>query len=110
MGYPRVSETFIASEILRVERAGIPLRLFVIKPVEDRERGHRHPVVDAIAAKPTYLPDPAALRAPLRRWSVRHVRPFMPPLRRLRLLGLAKAVAVVLPHYLRDSRRKIYLK
>ena len=38
MGYPRVSETFIASEVLRVERAGVPLRLFVIKPVEERER------------------------------------------------------------------------
>jgi glycosyltransferase involved in cell wall biosynthesis len=110
MGYPRVSETFIASEVLRVERAGLPLRLFVIKPVEERERGHRHPVVDAIAAKPTYLPDPAALRAPLRRWRVRHVRPFMPSLRRLRPLGLAKALAIVVPQFLRDGRRKIYLK
>jgi glycosyltransferase involved in cell wall biosynthesis len=110
MGYPRVSETFIASEILRVERAGIPLRLFVIKPVEERERGHRHPVVDAIAATPAYLPDPAALRAPLRRWRVRHVRPFMPPLRRLRGRGIAKALKIVLPCYLRDGRRKIYLK
>src|SRR5262245_63165233 len=110
MGYPRVSETFIASEILRVERAGIPLRLFVIKPVEDRERGHRHPVVDAIAVKPTYLPDPAALRAPLRRWRVRHVRPFMPPLRRLHLRGFAEALKVVLPHSVRDGRRQIYLK
>ncbi len=110
MGYPRVSETFIASEVLRVERAGLPLRLFVIKPVEERERGHRHPVVGAIAAKPTYLPDPAALRAPLRRWRVRHVRPFMPPLRRLRPLGLAKALAIVVPQFLRDGRRKIYLK
>src|SRR5262249_14331920 len=100
MGYPRVSETFIASEILRVERAGLPLSLFVIKPVEDRERGHRHPVADAIAAKPTYLPDPAALRAPLRRWRARHVRPFMPPLRRLQLRGLAKALRIVLPYYL----------
>ena len=36
MGFPRVSETFIASELLRVERAGVPVRLFVIKPVEER--------------------------------------------------------------------------
>ena len=110
MGYPRVSETFIASEILRVERAGLPLRLFVIKPVEERERGHRHPVADAIAVQPTYLPDPAALRAPLRCWRARHVRPFMPTGRRLRPLGLAKALAIVLPQYLRDGRRKIYFK
>ena len=58
MGFPRVSETFIASELLRVERAGIPVRLFVIKPVEERERALRHPVVDAIAARPVHLPDP----------------------------------------------------
>ena len=47
MGFPRVSETFIASEIHRVEQAGVPVRLFVIKPVEERERELRHPVVDA---------------------------------------------------------------
>ena len=45
MGFPRVSETFIASEIHRVEQAGVPLRLFVIKPVEEREQGHDHPVL-----------------------------------------------------------------
>ena len=36
----------------------MPLRLFVIKPVEEREQGHDHPVLDAIAATPEYLPDP----------------------------------------------------
>ena len=51
MGFPRVSETFIASELLRVEQAGVPLRLFVVKPVEERERELRHPVVDAIRAR-----------------------------------------------------------
>ena len=51
MGFPRVSETFIASEIHRVEQAGVPLRLFVIKPVEEREQGHDHPVLDAIQAR-----------------------------------------------------------
>ena len=52
MGFPRVSETFIASEIHRVEQAGVPLRLYVIKPVEAREQGHDHPVLDAIVAQP----------------------------------------------------------
>ena len=37
--YPRASEIFITSEIHRLEQAGMPLRLFVIKPVEERERG-----------------------------------------------------------------------
>ncbi len=113
MGYPRVSETFIASEILRVERAGVPLRLFVIKPVEARERGHRHPVADAIAAQPAYLPDPAALRAPLHRWRAAHLRPFVPALRRClreRPRGVARALAIVVPQYARDRRRKVYVR
>ena len=63
---------------IRVEQAGVPLRLFVIKPVEEREHGHRHPVVDAIAATPEYLPDPAALTAPLHRWRARHLRRSCP--------------------------------
>src|ERR687891_189837 len=82
MGYPRVSETFIASEVLRVERAGVPLRLFVIKPVEERERSLRHPVVDAVRARPEYLPDTSSLTLPLHRWRASHVRPFLPALRR----------------------------
>src|SRR2546428_10072371 len=31
-GFPHLSETFIASEIYRMERAGLRLRLYVIKP------------------------------------------------------------------------------
>ena len=46
----------------------MPLRLFVIKPVEERERELRHPVVDAIRAEPEYLPDASSLTAPLHRW------------------------------------------
>jgi glycosyltransferase involved in cell wall biosynthesis len=119
MGFPRVSETFIASELHRVERAGIPVRLFVIKPVEDRERDLRHPVVAAIAATPRYLPDTAALTAPLHRWRPRHLRAFAPALRRVareRPLGLARAAATALGQALRDRRtplsgpRKIYVK
>ncbi len=67
MGFPRVSETFIASELHRVEQAGVPLRLFVIKPVEPRERDLRHPVVDAIEAEPQHLPDTTSLTLPLHR-------------------------------------------
>jgi glycosyltransferase involved in cell wall biosynthesis len=119
MGFPRVSETFIASEIYRVERAGVPLRLFVIKPVEARERGQRHPVVDAIAATPVHLPDPAALTAPLHRWRPAHLRPFAPALRRClreRPRGLAGAARIAFAQALRDRRtplsgpRKIYVK
>src|ERR687895_2986586 len=119
MGYPRVSETFIASEVLRVERAGVPLRLFVIKPVEERERSLRHPVVDAVRARPEYLPDTASLTLPLHRWRASHVRPFLPALRRAareRPRGLSRATAMALGQAIRNRRsfwsgpRKVHLK
>src|SRR4051795_2765551 len=119
MGFPRVSETFIASEVLRVERAGVPLRLFVVKPVEERERGLRHPVGEAIQARPERLPDASALTAPLHRWRPEHLRPFLPALRRTlrrRPLGLVRAGGTTLRQGLRDRRsvfsgpRKIYFK
>ena len=119
MGFPRVSETFIASELHRVERAGIKVRLFVIKPVEEKERGHRHPVVDAIEAQPEYLPDSSSLTAPLHKWRPRHLKPFAPALARVardRPRGLARAAVTALGQALRDRRtplsgpRKIYVK
>jgi glycosyltransferase involved in cell wall biosynthesis len=119
MGFPRVSETFIASELHRVEQAGIPVRLFVIKPVEEKERGHRHPVVDAIKAQPAYLPDSASLTAPLHCWRPRHLKPFLPALERTirdRPAGLARAIKTALGQAIRDRRtpvsgpRKIYIK
>ncbi|MBE2319921.1 glycosyltransferase family 4 protein [Solirubrobacter sp. CPCC 204708] len=119
MGFPRVSETFIASEIHRVERAGVPLRLFVIKPVEAREQGHDHPVLDAIVARPEYLPDPVGLTKPLHRWRWSDVRAFVPALRRCarrRPHGVARATRTAFAQAWRDRRtplsgpRKIYVK
>ena len=54
MGYPRMSELFIASEIARVEEQGTRLRLIVLKPSDETQR---HPVVDRIKAEPVYLQD-----------------------------------------------------
>ena len=119
MGYPRVSETFIASELLRVERAGVPVRLFVVKDVEEHERDLRHPVNDAIRATPERLPDASCLTLPLHLWRPRHLKPFMPALRRVarrRPRGLAAAAATTLAQAARDRRaplsglRKIYVK
>src|SRR5918999_4415692 len=107
MGFPRVSETFIASELHRVEQAGVPVRLFVVKAVEERERDVRHPVVDAIRARPERLPDAATLTRPLHRWRRADVAPFMPALRRVargRPLGLARAAGIPRPQALRDRR------
>lgn len=119
MGFPRLSETFIASELHRVEEAGVRLRLFVVKPVEEREHDLRHPVIDAIRARPEHLPDASSLTAPLHRWRRADLAPFMPALRRVlsrRPLGLASATATALAQALRDRRtplsgpRKIYVK
>src|ERR671923_1815001 len=107
MGFPRVSETFIASEVHRIEQLGVPVRLFVVKPVEEREQGLRHPVVDAIRAQPQYLPDASSLTAPLHRWRPSHLRPFLPALRRLarkRPLGLATTSSTALGQAVRDRR------
>lgn len=53
-GYPRLSETFIAQEILNLEKAGFDLTLFSLRhPTDDRT----HPVHDEIRAKVVYLPE-----------------------------------------------------
>ena len=110
MGFPRVSETFIASEIHRVEQAGVPLRLYVIKPVEAREQGHDHPVLDAIGVTPEYLPDPQGLTKPLHLWRYRDIREFAPALRRCvrrRPHGVARAVRTAVAQAFRDRRTRV---
>ena len=53
-GFPRLSETFIANEIYRLEQMGLGLRLYSVK----REREPTaHPVVEAIGAPLVYLPE-----------------------------------------------------
>jgi glycosyltransferase involved in cell wall biosynthesis len=53
-GYPRLSETFIAQELLGLERAGFDLVLISLRHPTDRKR---HPVHDEIAAPVRYLPE-----------------------------------------------------
>jgi glycosyltransferase involved in cell wall biosynthesis len=53
-GYPRLSETFIAHEILALERRGIPLAIFSLRHPTDRET---HPVHAEIGAPVAYLPE-----------------------------------------------------
>lgn len=53
-GYPRLSESFIAQEILALERRGLVIRLHALRrPAESAT----HPVHDAIAAPVRYLPE-----------------------------------------------------
>ena len=53
-GYPRLSETFIAQEILGLERAGLDIRIVSLRQPTD---GRIHPVHAEIAAPVTYLPE-----------------------------------------------------
>ncbi len=61
-GYPRLSETFIAQEILELERLGLDICIISLRPPRDQKT---HPVHREIQAPVTYLPE----------------RPFYEPLR-----------------------------
>jgi glycosyltransferase involved in cell wall biosynthesis len=53
-GYPRLSETFIAQELLGLERAGLELVLVALRRPTDAKR---HPIHDEIGATVHYLPE-----------------------------------------------------
>ena len=53
-GYPRLSETFIAQELLALEQRGFSLALFSLRRPTD---GATHPVHADIKARVTYLPE-----------------------------------------------------
>jgi glycosyltransferase involved in cell wall biosynthesis len=53
-GFPRLSETFIAQELLGLERAGYRLDLYSMRHPTDVKR---HPVHDEISAPVVYLPE-----------------------------------------------------
>ena len=53
-GYPRLSETFIAQEILGLERRGLDIRIISLRHPTDESR---HPVRDEISAPVRYLPE-----------------------------------------------------
>lgn len=105
-GYPRLSETFIAQEILELERRELAFDIWSLRRPTDR---FRHPMHEAIAARLFYLPeylrdDPLRVLRGLRH-AVRHLhwkpamRVFLGDLRRdpsasrLRRLGQAFVLA-----------------
>jgi glycosyltransferase involved in cell wall biosynthesis len=116
-GYPRMSETFIAGEIYRLEQRGVALRLFATKQDED----YRHPVVDRIQAPLTYLPSTTSLSgsAPLVPWLIRNVPTFRGAIvrcARARPIGLLRAASAALGQSVRARRswwappRGVYFK
>ncbi len=116
-GYPRLSETFIASEIYRLEQQGIALRLFVIKPADEKIR---QPIVEQIQAKPHYLPDAGSVsETPFLRWLATYGGAFLPALRRVTAAsptGVLRAAAFAFAQAVRARRsfwawpRKVYAK
>jgi len=114
--FPRLSETFIASEVHRLEQRGLRLRLFVLKSDDPSEP---HPVVRRIAARPDYLPPTTSLsRTPLLRWLAANLPSFLPGLLRTarrRPVGVARAAWAALRQSLRARRPgawppKVYVK
>lgn len=53
-GYPRLSETFVAQEILGLKRLGVDFDIVSLREPTDEKT---HPVHDEIAAEPLYLPE-----------------------------------------------------
>ena len=109
-GYPRLSETFIAQEILALEGRGLALAIWSLRHPTDASR---HPMNAAIAAPVSYLPE-YLYEAPLRvlralASGLRHqrfaalVRQFAgdllrdPTASRIRRLGQALVLARELP-------------
>ena len=79
-GYPRLSETFIAQEILALEERGIPLEIWSLRRPTDKAV---HPMHKRIRAAVTNLPE-YLYQEPLRvlrglSWCARHanMRPLM---------------------------------
>src|ERR1041384_5507930 len=79
-GYPRLTDTFITSEVYRMEQQGLRLRVFVIKPCTEPVPSD---LLDKIAAKPVYMPDTTSMsKSSLFGWLSKNLRHFMPSLRR----------------------------
>ncbi len=115
--FPKLSETFIASEIYRLEQSGVNLRLLVIKPAT---AGSRHAVIEKIRAKPFYLPGTTSLsETSLATWLKLHLRDFLPgviSVFKQNPLGVIKAARFAFVQSIRGRRtflampRKVYLK
>ena len=105
-GYPRLSEVFITSEIYRVERLGVPLRLYVIKAADEDVH---HDVVRRVRTRPEYLLQPTSLtRARLPRWLAQNWGLFLPAVVRTgrrHPVGLARAAGQALAQSVRARRR-----
>lgn len=92
-GYPRLSETFIAQELLGLEKAGIELEIVSLRLPTDKTH---HAVHDEISASITYLPE-YIHRSPL--------RAMQGLISSMRLPGFAQAFRKFLRDFSRDVTR-----
>jgi glycosyltransferase involved in cell wall biosynthesis len=69
--FPKLSETFILEEVLGLERAGLPLRLYALRPPTD---AIVHPAAARVRAPVTLVPQ---LPAQPGTFAVRHLRLFV---------------------------------
>lgn len=117
MGYPRISETFIANEIHLLERMGVEIRLFAVKRGDEEKV---NAVVDQIRAKPSYTPKVSSLsKTTLAGWLYRNAGKYVPahtrlirrqPLRYLRTLGQAFGMSLKYRPSPFAKLKKIYIK
>jgi hypothetical protein len=74
-GYPRLTDTFITSEVYRMEQQGLRLRVFVIKPCTEPVPSD---LLDKIAAKPVYMPATTSMsKSSLFKWLSANLLHFM---------------------------------
>lgn len=116
-GYPRLTDTFITSEVYRMEQQGLRLRVFVIKPCTEPVPSD---LLDKIAAKPVYMPENTSMsKSSLLKWLSKNLKHFLPSLRRvirkhpfgvLRAAGAAFAQAVRARKQFWSWPRKVYAK
>ena len=87
-GYPRLSETFIAQEILNLQKAGLALELVSLRHPTDTKR---HPVHEEISASVNYLPE-YVHQEPARCWKAWRTARHMPGYKRARSIWLRDLV------------------
>lgn len=116
-GYPRLSEVFIISEIYRLERLGVPLRLYVLRAADEEVQ---HDVVRRLRVRPDYLRQTTSLSGTgLFRWLGANLGQFRAALLRTARrhpVGLGRAAAQAFAQAVRARRgflatpRKLYFK
>ena len=104
-GYPRLSETFIAQEILALERRGLDILIVSLRHPTDRTT---HPIHGQIAAERLYLPE-YLYQEPLRVWRAWRVARRQPGYKAARRVWLADLCRDKTPNRIRRFGQALVL-